>query len=57
MGRLAGLSGVEVLRQVTYSIKKKEPKKRKGYYEVYFTGANATAIQGQEQTLYLIPAV
>ncbi len=36
--------------------KEKEPKKRKGYYEVYFTGANATAIQGQEQTLYLIPA-
>ena len=32
--------------------KEKEPKKRKGYYEVYFTGANATAIQGQEQTLY-----
>ena len=36
--------------------KEKEPKKRKGYYEVYFTGANGTAIQGQEQTLYLIPA-
>ncbi|MFR9119844.1 MAG: hypothetical protein ACLVJN_03285 [Streptococcus parasanguinis] len=36
--------------------KEKEPKKRKGYYQVYFTGANATAIQGQEQTLYLIPA-
>ena len=47
---------MEALGQVTCSIKKKEPKKRKGYYEVYFTGANATAIQGQEQTLYLIPA-
>ena len=35
--------------------REKEPKKRKGYYEVYFTGANGTVIQGQEQILYLVP--
>ena len=49
MGRPAGLSGVEVLRASYLFNKEKEPKKRKGYYEVYFTGANATAIQGKSK--------
>lgn len=34
----------------------KLPKKIDNYYEVYFVGANAIAIEGQELILYFIPA-
>ncbi len=52
MGRLAELSGVGTRASYLFN-KEKEPKKRKGYYEVYFTGANATAIKAGAN---LVPA-
>ena len=38
-----------------FNKEKRAQEAKKGYYEVYFTGANAMRIQGQEQTLVLDP--